>query len=215
MPRATLTIEIPDDVWIGRISRDHPEACLRVLSALPDDESGVGLVEVTAPDLAAVVREIDQEESVTDLELLQRHDDTVLVQFETDEPTLLFPVVGSGIPLEMPFDITAGEAVWEITTAHDRLSLLGEQLDAFNIPYTVEEIRHQTTTEQLLTDRQATLVETAVEMGYYDSPRTCTLTELADAVDLAKSTCSETLHRAEGKIIKEYLADGVVDPSGS
>jgi hypothetical protein len=205
MPRATLTIEIPDDVWIGRISREHPEACLRVLSALPDDESGVGLVEVTADEMAAVLRKIDREESVTDLELLQQHGDTVLVQFETDEPTLLFPVVSSGIPLEMPFDIVAGEAVWEITTAHDRLSLLGEQLDAFNIPYTVEEIQHQVTPEQLLTDRQATLVQAAVENGYYDTPRGCTLTELAEAVDLAKSTCSETLHRAEGKIIKNFV----------
>ncbi len=205
MPRATLTIEIPDDVWIGRISREHPEACLRVLSALPDDESGVGLVEVTADEMAAVLRKIDREESVTDLELLQQHGDTVLVQFETDEPTLLFPVVSSGIPLEMPFDIVAGEAVWEITTAHDRLSLLGEQLDAFNIPYTVEEIQHQVTPEQLLTDRQATLVQAAVEKGYYDTPRGCTLTELAESVDLAKSTCSETLHRAEGKIIKSFV----------
>lgn len=36
-----------------------------------------------------------------------------------------------------------------------------------------------------------------IERGYYDTPRRCTLTELADELDLAKSTCSERLHRAE------------------
>jgi predicted DNA binding protein len=51
------------------------------------------------------------------------------------------------------------------------------------------------------------LLRTAVERGYYDTPRRCTLTELAEALDMAKSTCSETLHRAEGKITKQFLTN--------
>lgn len=207
MPRASLTIDVPRDLWIGAITRDHPEAVFRILAALPGDETGVGLVEVTAPDLAAVIRAIDEAPETSSLNLLRRHEDTALVQFETTEPTLLFPIVGSGIPLEMPFEIRDGTAGWEITTSQDRLSMLGEQLEAFNIDYTVEEVRYHLQTEQLLTDRQASLVRTAVEEGYYDTPRTCTLTELAELEGLAKSTCSETLHRAEGKIIKEFLSE--------
>lgn len=57
----------------------------------------------------------------------------------------------------------------------------------------------------------------AVEAGYYDTPRTCTLTELADEVGLAKSTCSEILHRAEEIIVKEFIenlpADIEIDES--
>ena len=52
------------------------------------------------------------------------------------------------------------------------------------------------------------LLGTAIERGYYDTPRTCTLTELADAVGLAKSTTSEKLHRAEEKVVKEFLSSG-------
>jgi len=207
MPRASLTITVPETVWIGQITREYADARFRILSALPGDDSGVGLVEVTAEDLPAVVRAIDQAPEVVQLNLLKRHDDTALVQFETSDPMLLFPIMSSGIPLEMPFDIVAGEAAWDITTSQDRLSELGEQLDAFGIQFTVEEIRYHLQTEQLLTDRQQSLVETAIEAGYYDTPRRCTLTDLADDVGLAKSTCSETLHRAEGKIIKEFTAE--------
>lgn len=38
-------------------------------------------------------------------------------------------------------------------------------------------------------------------------PRRCTLTELAEAVDIAKSTCSETLQRVERTIVREFADD--------
>ncbi|MFB6071054.1 MAG: helix-turn-helix domain-containing protein [Halanaeroarchaeum sp.] len=207
MPRASLTVTVPDGVWIGRITREYPEARFRILSALPGDESGVGLVEVTATNLPAVIRAIDDAEEVEQLSLLKRHENTALVQFETTDPLLLFPIMGSGIPLEMPFDIVDGRANWDITTSQDRLSELGDQLEAFGIQFTVEEIRYHLQTEQLLTDRQESLIERAIELGYYDTPRTCTLTELAEDVGLAKSTCSETLHRAEETIVKEFVSE--------
>jgi predicted DNA binding protein len=205
MPRAHLTITIPEGVWIGDVSRAHPEASVRILAALTDEDAGVGLAEVTATDLGAVVADVQSAEAVTDLDVLQRYDDTVLMQFETTMPLLLLPARGSGVPLTMPFTIEDGEAEWELTAPQDRLSELGTQLDEFNIPFTVNEIRQHVEPEQLLTERQLRLVTAAVERGYYDTPRECSLTELADALDIAKSTCSETLHRAEEKLVKQFV----------
>lgn len=207
MPRAKLTLTIPEGVWIGELSRSHPEARFRILAALPGDDTGVGLVEVSAPDLVAVLEGMESEPAVTDLEPLQRTDDAVLVQFETSEPLLLAPMQGSGVPIELPFDIVEGEASWTVTAPRDRLSALGDQLDAFGIEFTVDRIHQQITSEQLLTDRQRRVIETAIEGGYYDTPRECSLTELADELGIAKSTCSETLHRAEEKIIKRAVAE--------
>lgn len=206
MPRATLTVTVPETVWIGTISRDYADTRIRILSALPDEETGVGLVEIASPTLQSVIEAFDAAADVSDLNVLNRHDDEALIQFETSDPMLLFPIMSSGIPLEMPFDIVDGTAVWEVTTSQERLSELGEQLDAFGIQFSVQEIHQQYESEELLTERQETLVDRAIELGYYDTPRNCTLTELADDVGLAKSTCSETLHRAEGKIIKEFRA---------
>jgi len=209
MPRATITLIVPQEVWIGALSREFPGTRFRILAALPDGETGVGLVEVTSTELEAVVAAIEAAEAVTDLQVMQRQDGTALVQFETTSPMLLFPVQTSGVPLELPFDLQDGEAVWELTASRERLGRLGEQLDAFGIEFTVDRLQSYVEPEQLLTEQQEQLVREAVEAGYYDTPRDCTLTELADRLGMAKSTCSETLHRAEGAIIKQFVAEGL------
>jgi len=207
MPRAKLRLTIPEGVWVGDLSRRYEGAQFRILAALTDEGAGVGLAEITSEALDAVLGEMRETGDIVTVDVLQRRETTALVQFETSTPVLLFPVRDSGVPLEMPFDIVGGEATWEITAPRERLSALGEQLSQFGISFTVEEIRQRIEDSQLLTDKQSDLVEAAVERGYYDTPRTCSLTELADELGMAKSTCSETLHRAEGKVIKQFVGE--------
>lgn len=207
MPHAELTLTIPEEIWIGDVSRTYDDATFRILAALPGEDSGVGLAEITSADLPAVLRDIEERESVTTMEILSHRDNKALIQFETSMPLLLFPVQGSGIPLEMPFTLSDGQAVWEISAPQERLSELGEQLEEFGIPFNVNRIQQHIESEQLLTESQLELVEEAIESGYYDTPRSCSLTELADRAGIAKSTCSETLHRAEEKILKQFVAD--------
>ncbi len=209
MPRATITLTVPEEVWIGSISRAHPDVRFRILAALPDGDRGVALAEITAADLEGIVRAIEAAEAVSDLQIMQRQEDTALIQFETTRPMLLFPVQTSGVPLELPFDLQDGQAVWELTASQERLSRLGEQLDAFGIEFTVDRLQSYIEPEQLLTDQQERLVRRAVELGYYDTPRCCTLTELAEKLGMAKSTCSETLHRAEEAIIKQFVEEAL------
>lgn len=205
MPQANLTLTIPQEVWIGRISQDFPEATFRILAALPGEDAGVGLAEITASNPEAVLEDIEAEETVTALDVLQQHEDKALIQFETTMPLLLLPVQGSNVPLEMPFTIRDRQAEWTVTAPQRHLSELGTQLDFFGISFTVNEIHQQIEPNKLLTDRQLRLVEKGVEHGYYDTPRGCSLTELAAELDIAKSTCSETLHRAEEQIIKQFI----------
>lgn len=211
MPRARLKIMLPEDVWIGSISRDFPSVRFRILAALPDDNAGTGLAELAGDDVLRVVERIADSAEVVEVDLLQQSKSRVLLQFETTEPLLLFPAQKSGVPLEMPFIIQDGEAVWEVTAPQDRLSTLGEQLDAFGIQFRVEKLLQDINPEQLLTDRQERLIRAAIKYGYYDTPRSCTLTELAEELEIAKSTCSETLHRAEGKVIKQFVSENL-DP---
>ena len=205
MPNAKLRLTVPEAIWLGPLTRDHPETRIRVLAAIPDGLSGVGLIEISGPTTDAVVAAMRAEDDVTELETLQQRDGEALVQFETSDPLLLFPARGSGVPLEMPFDIRDGEVTWEVTAPSEQLSELGEQLAEFDIPFSVEYVRQETDRERLLTDRQREVVEAAVEAGYYDTPRECSLTDVAERIGIAKSTCSDTLHRAEEAIIKEHV----------
>ncbi|MDS0261196.1 helix-turn-helix domain-containing protein [Haloarcula sp. S1CR25-12] len=210
MPSAKLRLTVPEEIWLGELTRSHPETQIRVLAAIPDGLSGVGLIEIAGQTTDSVVAAMRAEDDVTEIEVLQRGDGEALVQFETSNPLLLLPARGSSVPLEMPFDIRDGEVTWEVTAPTEQLSELGTQLDEFGIPFSVEYIRQETARERLLTDRQREVVEAAVAAGYYDTPRQCSLTELADRIGVAKSTCSNTLHRAEEAIVKEHVRREVV-----
>ena len=204
MPRATLCLDIPEQVWVSALSKQYPEAEFTVLAAMPADETGVGLVEITAGDIEPIVTTIDGYDTVVSVTILEAQADRALVQFETTEPLLIRSLSEAGIPLELPITIVDGEVTLELTAPREKLSELGTLLDQFGIPFDLISITQSIDTQSLLTDEQYDLLEAAIERGYYDTPRTCTLTELADAVGLAKSTTSEKLHRAEGKVIKEF-----------
>lgn len=207
MARARLTVDIPAEVWIGELSRQYPTARFRILAAFPEGETGIGLLEISSQQVEEILEELQAADEVTRLDLIHRHEAEALIQFETSTPLLLFPLRRASVPLTMPFTIMDGEADWELTSSHDRLSELGEQLDALGINFRVEYFRQEIAPQQLLTDQQQELLLAAVEQGYYDTPRECSLTELAEWLDLAKSSVSETLHRAEERVIKEFVED--------
>ena len=207
MPRAELAITIPESVWIGELSREYPAATFEILTVFPQAEGGVALAEITGPDTGTVVSTMESYEEVRTIDLLQRSEDAALVQFETSEPVLLLPVRNAGTPLELPFTVSDGRVNWEVRAPRSRLSRLADQLREFGIQFDVLSVHQELETNQLLTVKQQELLHTAVESGYYDTPRDCTLTELADIVGIAKSTCRETLHRAEEKVIKQFVEE--------
>lgn len=214
MPHATLTIDLPEATWIGSISRAHPDATFRVLAAVATGDGGVGLAELEGSDIETVVQELRARETVTELSLFDVGDRRATVQLETNVPILLFPLRDSGVPVEMPLEVRAGTVEIEVTCSQSRLSTLGDKLDQFGIEYTVERVFHSVGERPpLLTPRQRELLELAAEEGYYDTPRETSITEMAENHDVAKSTLSETLHRAEERLVKQFFDDASGAPS--
>ena len=205
MPRATLSLHLPEQVWVSTLSTEYPDAKFTVLAAMPSDDTGVGLVEISATDVEPIVTAIDGYDSVTSVTVLEADTGRALVQFETTEPLLILSLSEAGIPLELPITIVDGEVTVELAAPREKLSELGTLLETFGIQFDLLAITQSIDTESLLTDDQYELLTEAVERGYYDTPRTCTLTELAEAVGLAKSTTSEKLHRAEGTVLKQFV----------
>jgi len=56
-----------------------------------------------------------------------------------------------------------------------------------------------------LTDRQAEVVDAAVSMGYYESPRRATQDEVADAVGCSPTTVGEHLRKAEARVFSQFV----------
>ncbi|UPM42371.1 helix-turn-helix domain-containing protein [Halocatena salina] len=64
---------------------------------------------------------------------------------------------------------------------------------------TLEEDRNE---PPRMTDRQREALHTAYEMGYFEIPRTATLTEVATALGISASSLSERLRRAQTRLIE-------------
>lgn len=207
MPYAKLTITVPDSVWISEVSRAHPDTRFRVLAATANTASGVARLAILGDDHEAVCAEMREYDAVTEVRVLDRQSGTSRVQVETTVPLLLNTFQDSGVPMELPLELRDGEMTLEVTVPQQTLSEFGETLDQFGIRYTVDRIQQDVESEPVLTDRQQWVLDEAIERGYYDTPRRTTLVELADELDIAKSTCSEILHRAEGQALKEFRSD--------
>jgi len=59
-----------------------------------------------------------------------------------------------------------------------------------------------------LTARQHEIIKTAFKTGYMDCPRRIGIRDLSDLLKVSKSTVSESLRRAEKKLVEQYLEDG-------
>lgn len=208
MTQAQLVITLPEGIWIGDVSREYPAATFKVLSAVPDAGAAFALLNITTPELDSLLTTIESHDHTTEISVLQQTEGEATVQIETVSPPLLQSAAqSSGMPIEFPITISDGEATVDTTGTHERISELGTTLRNFGLEFRVEYIQERLHTSQLLSEKQQELVLTAVDHGYYDTPRSCTLTELAETVGIAKSTCSETLHRAEETMIKQFMED--------
>lgn len=207
MPRAELVVRPPADTWIHELSTAHPEAAFTVVAVLPGTDTGVALLEVEGVDPVAVVAAAERHGDVVGLDLLWTQGETALLQVETSDARLLEPVLAAGVPLRTPFAVRDGEATWTLTTSRDRLSDLGDRLDAAGIDYDIRSVREATDgpEEGLMTDRQRELLLAAAGLGYYDTPRRVTLTGVAEAVGVSKATASDVLHRAEGAVVTWFV----------
>lgn len=204
MPRARIRVDLPPDTWVHAVSTAHPEATLRVLAALSEGRTGVGLLDVVGVTDALLDAMRDQQ-GVTALDVLARDDERALVRFETTQPFVLLSARASGVPLEHPVTVRDGTATLRVTAPRDRLRALRDQFERDDIEARVEAVSPSTPDGSVLTDRQRAVLERAVELGYYETPRRVTLSDLAADLGVAKSTLSETLHRAESTLVRLHL----------
>lgn len=232
MPRAQFAVTIPSGDWLGEFSRRNRRADVSLQSAVRDDETGTCVLHLQVePSPAIPAAERREDWSVPDecrgtlaeFGAVQCVDDVSdhgdhwrgLVEVECDP--ILAAADAARTPVSYPIPIRDGVAIVRVSGPRPRLATLGDHLDAAGVSWRVDWIRRGSTSEALLTPAQWRILRTALERGYYESPRECTLTELADALDIAKSTCSERLHLAQATVVKHLLEQHPTagdDPAG-
>lgn len=209
MPRAKVLVDLPRSAWLAAVSRRFPDGDFRIVTVLAGEDTGIALVHVRVDPPMPVLAAIEASEAVEHADLFWAEGDEALVQVEADAPPLLVPLWRAGVPVELPFDVADGTASWSVTTSRRRLSAFRAALDETDIDYEVRRVTDVSSNvaDGILTDRQREALTTARAMGYYETPRDSTLTDVADALDSSKSNCSELLHRAEGHLVDWFLGE--------
>ncbi|UTF54770.1 helix-turn-helix domain-containing protein [Natronosalvus rutilus] len=208
MPHVHLKVNIgaDDDNWLAGVSTDFSDTEFKILATHPVDDGVLELVEVTTPVEDAIVRRFDESPEVRSYEVLHSDEGMVLTQLVFPMPSTYEARITTGNLPRLPLIIRDGWIAGELIGSQEQLSEFTTALAAADIPYEIVSVTQSDDASGLLTERQREVITEAVERGYYDSPRGCTLIELAETLEVNQSAASGVLHRAEGRIIKEFIS---------
>lgn len=188
-------------------SAEHPDVEFRIQTSWPTEDALLSIMEIKTQDPEAVLSAFDESPDIHAYDVLYTDDRTMLVQLSTSDPPPHRAAQSVGDLPPFPMVVRNGWIISETTITHERLSAFKTALERAEITYEVVSITQSVDADALLTDRQRQFINEAVKRGYYDSPRRCSLTDLAATLEVSKPTASGILHRGEERIIKEFVQD--------
>jgi predicted DNA binding protein len=228
MARAVFDIVLPDAAWVGRVSRQFREVEFRLLAGIRVDDGAIELGEFLirrtdrggrdddrrAADVDAIATAIRDDPAVFDFELLHASSDRALAQYRTVDTHLYDLSAAARVAPSFPVSVRAGRVVHEVNLPRARLDDMTVALETAGYDYGVRSISPTDDASSLLTPRQYEAVETALDHGYYDTPRRASLTDVSGAMGVDKSTLSDLLHRAEERLVKSLVPGPPGDDGG-
>ena len=206
MPRVWLKIKLPRDSLVG-FSIDHPNDEFRMLASHRTEDGLRVIVEAETSDSEDLCRTLDEAPDVRSYEVLRSDQDGMLLQLEAAEHAPRIAARTAGMLPQYPMILRNGWQTIETITPWDRLSQLKTEFEQADVSFEILSISQSVEMTDLLTDRQWEVVTEAITRGYYDNPRDCSLTDLADILDVNPSAVSGVLSRAEEQIIKGFVAE--------
>lgn len=185
-----------EELWTWRFVGERPALLFRVVGPREPYRERIRDVETVA-EFTLTPADDDSAWAFVHAEPTSEEWDWVLA-FARESVVVVPPVVYTD----------AGSAVFEVLGDPDDLRALLAALPK-GVDTTVERVggfdpRHGP--GAALTERQREVVETAVDLGYYDVPREATLDEVAAELDIAGSTASTHLRKAEAAVVREAVA---------
>lgn len=193
--------------WLATLSTALPNAEFNVSATIPTNDGLLGIVEVRTPDNRKLVSDIEEISEVESYELLHTDDRMVVFQFKSRMTESYDVLISSGTVPQYPVSLRNGCYSAQLTASQEKLSEYFDELAGVGIPYEIVSMTHSYNPSEVLTERQWQVVTEAVERGYYEATRRCTLAELAETFDINESSMSKLLRRAENRIVTEFVAE--------
>ncbi|RXK48072.1 bacterio-opsin activator [Halorientalis pallida] len=205
MLRARFRMTLPEDIWVAEVSTSFPDATFRLLTGVPKGDRAIELGEILADDPELAAAALRDHPDIVAYDRLLVDDQRAITQYEAEEQRLYQFLWESSLPPEFPLDVENGAMEFDLTATQAQFEAFGEVLDATGLQYELLTVVHTDDEESLLTERQRECLTVAQRRGYFDVPRDCTLAELADVLDVDKSTASETIRRGTARVLEQFL----------
>lgn len=192
-----LEVRLPEGHWSGDVTRENPNAILRIEKHMPLSRGrGTAMISCSQD----ISRSINQHSGIEDCKIMQnnRYDITI----EAGGGGFLKPLVDVGVIPHTPFEVRDGWVDWTIECSQNKVRQLINCFKQQAIPHRLVSTRRITT--RLLTPRQRQVFDIAIREGFYEVPRRITLTALAELLGVAKSTLSAQLQRIESTVINTF-----------
>lgn len=195
-----IEVRLPEGHWSGDVSRSRPEAVLRIEETMPLGR-GRGTARISSS--TDLIAELETHTGVDEVRELGAN------RYEVDIAPggggYIKPIREVGVIPQSPFEVRDGWVDWLIECAADKSRELVQLLRDDEIPYRV--ISTRSTGTRMLTSRQRVVFDSAMNEGYWDSPRRITLSALAELLSVSKSTLSVQLHKIEGVVLNSFADD--------
>jgi len=187
---------------------------------------GLLALEVAESDYEVVIETIREHESMVSLDVIEkysiggvdRYSATLLIRSQHFEYTPLQVLLHEGfIPLGGYGELRNGAESFDLLlTDREDLAEAVELLERFGpvrIEYVSQDFQRRinpSVTEwnelfDAVTPRRRRILNKALEDGYFDIPRGTTFQEIADDLDIAKTTASQHLRKAEKSIMEFFI----------
>ncbi|WP_170093630.1 helix-turn-helix domain-containing protein [Halomicrobium sp. HM KBTZ05] len=149
-----------------------------------DDAISYDVFDTDDGDLYVFIHSRPSAELAELLRIVERHRLLVELPIELEAESVTVRVAGGSEALhdamaDLPADVTADVQI-------EQLGTYDPEVDA---------------ARSALTDRQRAVLDAAVDVGYYATPRTATIEDVAAAVGCAESTASEHLRKIEARLL--------------
>ena len=204
---STLILNLPDKLWLGKLSREFPYFYFQISSFMPiNQEPAIGnsLIKITGRNPKRLLEKIKSHPSLVSLQLLEDNPTSITIETQTKDQFLLRSMVKNRILVKLPVIVESGNAVFNIIATRNNIDEFVQDLTTKKgIQVKIKKLGNYTDDflELNLTERQYFIYKKAKESGFYDSPRKINLTELAKELNLAKSSLSSILQRIHKKLL--------------
>jgi len=215
MREIVLQLKAPHN-WVAEVTTKHPST-VRILDCKPaESKDGIRqLVEVSSnpEELKDVVKDVKSSPLVKEAYIVETKRGRMVGSLLTESVFCGMVMRSNAFCRTCLFQSKPkADGTTEWTVAFSGREALTELLDRLKHDKVDVKILRLTSIADVnsLTSRQRSIVEIALEEGYFDYPRRITLRSLAKRVGVSASTVSEVLRRAQKKILSTYSRPGGV-----